>query len=83
MPSGAAKDAHHAAVLTWAATFSKTADGEETSEEALAILIEAQANGYQLGQPTGAIATNCSGIKTRRSPVVLDREWQRRAPPLG
>jgi hypothetical protein len=46
----AAEDTYHAAVLTWAATFSKTADGEETSEEVLAIVIEAQANGYQLAK---------------------------------
>jgi hypothetical protein len=45
-----AEEAAHAAVLTWVATFSTTADVDETSEEALAILIEARANGYQLAK---------------------------------
>jgi histidinol-phosphate/aromatic aminotransferase/cobyric acid decarboxylase-like protein len=45
-----AVQAKHAAALAWVATFTTTADGEETSEEALAILIEAQAIGYQLAE---------------------------------
>jgi hypothetical protein len=45
-----AKEAKRAAALAWVATFSTTTDGEETSEEALAILIEAQAIGYQLAK---------------------------------
>ncbi len=44
------EEAKHAAALAWFATFSMTADGEKTSEEALAILIEAQAIGYQLAR---------------------------------
>jgi hypothetical protein len=45
-----AVQAKHAAALAFVAKFSTTADGDETSEEALAILIEAQAIGYQLAR---------------------------------
>jgi hypothetical protein len=51
-----AQMAAHAAAQAWVATFARTADGDETSEEALAILIEAQALGYQLAKdPDGTI----------------------------
>jgi hypothetical protein len=50
------EETKHAAALAWVATFSTTAAGEETSEDALAILIEAQAIGYQLAKdPDGTI----------------------------
>ena len=70
-----AEEAAHAALLTWVATFSTIADGEETSEEALAILIEAQANGYQLAKDRdGTISiTRGSSISYVRSNAEVVR----------
>jgi hypothetical protein len=44
------KQAEQAAVLYFFATFSKTAGGETTSEEALSVLADAQAAGYRLSK---------------------------------
>lgn len=64
-----AKETERAAALAWVATFNTTADGIEVSEEALAILIEALANGYQLAKESdGAIsATRSSATSFLRS----------------
>ncbi|MDX2277916.1 MAG: hypothetical protein NW206_20900 [Hyphomonadaceae bacterium] len=43
-----AREAEHAAVLRWLKAFSKTADGAETSPEALDALLVIQASGYTL-----------------------------------
>jgi len=42
------EEAEQAVVAQWRATFSRTADGETTSEEALTVLAELQAKGYDL-----------------------------------
>jgi hypothetical protein len=70
-----AKETEHAAALAWVATFTTTADGNETSEEALAILIEALANGYQLAKDSdGAIcATRSSATSFLRSNADIVR----------
>jgi hypothetical protein len=58
------KEAEHSAVVDWLSKFSQTADGEKTSEEAMAVLVDAQAKGYVLDVKTsGAItATKDSSI---------------------
>jgi hypothetical protein len=47
------KEAVHLETSAWLQMFSKTQDGENTSKEALAILIEAQTAGYQLIKEEG------------------------------
>src|ERR1700733_12434517 len=42
------KEAEHLEACVWLQAFSKTHDGHATTKEALAILIQAQAEGYRL-----------------------------------
>ena len=44
------EEAERAVVAHWLATFARTADGETTSEEALAVLADLQAMGYRLAR---------------------------------
>jgi hypothetical protein len=44
------EEAERTAVLNWLTAFSETADGERTSEEALAVLVDAQAKGSDLSK---------------------------------
>lgn len=46
------KEAEHGAVVDWLLKFSKTAEGETTSEEAIAVLLDAQVKGYVLDVQT-------------------------------
>jgi hypothetical protein len=70
-----AQKAAHASALGWVAKFYSTADGEETTEEALAILIEAQALRYELVKDgDGTIrATRNSSISYFRSNANIMR----------
>jgi hypothetical protein len=42
------KEAEHLEARAWLQKFSKTQSGDDTSEEAMAVLIEAQTEGYRL-----------------------------------
>jgi hypothetical protein len=46
------KEAEHSAVVGWLSKFSKTAAGETTSEEAIAVLMDAHVKGYGLDVKT-------------------------------
>jgi len=46
------KEAEHGAVVGWLLKFSKAAEGETTSEEAIAVLLDAQVKGCVLGVQT-------------------------------
>jgi hypothetical protein len=59
------KEAEHLEMLAWLQRFAKTEDGESTSKEALAILIEAKAAGYQLTkEQDGTIKASRDGLGT-------------------
>jgi hypothetical protein len=45
---GLIREAEHAEIVNLVSTFSKTADGETTSEEALQVLVDAKAKGINL-----------------------------------
>jgi hypothetical protein len=45
---GLIREAEHAEIVNWVSTFSKTADNETTSEEALQVLVDAKAKGFNL-----------------------------------
>ncbi|WP_354120937.1 hypothetical protein [Bradyrhizobium sp. LA6.12] len=50
------KEAEQYEVAAWLKKFARTQEGEATSEEAMTILANAQANGYQLStEPNGTI----------------------------
>ena len=44
------EEAKRTVFLNWLAPFSETADGERTSEEALAVLVDAQGKGFDLSK---------------------------------
>jgi hypothetical protein len=50
------KEAEHSAVVGWLLKFSQTPDGEKTSEEAMAVLVDAQVKGYVIDVKTSGAA---------------------------
>jgi hypothetical protein len=58
------KEAEHSAVVGWLSKFSQTPDGEKTSEEAMAVLVDARVKGYALDVTGRAIAATKNGHGT-------------------